>query len=302
MRAEAPAGTPNDRGGGTAPVNEAVSAVPRGPLQRFVVAHHGYRQRNVAAADHLGVPSPFLTVIFTLSEPVYVARHVDQRNPPAAYRTLAGGLHTSPALIRHDGAQSGIQLAMSPLAARALFGMPAGELSGLDVDAADVLGPLADRVQEQLAGSDRWAARFALLDAALGAHLDLERAAPAPVRQAWALLCRSGGSISVRALAREVGWGERHLAARFRTEVGLTPKSAARVIRFHNARRDLQQSAQAGRRPHLAEIAAARGYFDHSHLVRDFVEFTGLAPTAWLDAEVGNLQVGAPDEARDLAP
>ena len=50
-----------------------------------------------------------------------------------------------------------------------------------------------------------------------------------------------------------------------------------------------------------ATVAATCGYADQSHLVRDFVDFTGLSPSAWLAAEVGNLQ--APDTAagRDWA-
>jgi len=54
-----------------------------------------------------------------------------------------GGLHTAPALVTHDGRQSGIQLALSPLGARVLLGMPAAELASIDVEAADVLGRLA---------------------------------------------------------------------------------------------------------------------------------------------------------------
>ena len=48
-------------------------------------------------------------------------------------------------------------------------------------------------------------------------------------------------------------------------------------------------------------MAATCGYADQSHLVRDFVEFTGLAPRAWLAAEVGNLQAADPAAGRDWA-
>ena len=74
----------------------------------------------------------------------------------------------------------------------------------------------------------------------------------------------------------------------------LRATDARALIRFDRARRML---------PHLpgAAVAATCGYADQSHLVRDFVDFTGLAPRAWLAAEVGNLQ--APDTAagRDWA-
>ncbi|HEY7007493.1 MAG TPA: helix-turn-helix domain-containing protein, partial [Jatrophihabitantaceae bacterium] len=100
--------------------------------------------------------------------------------------------------------------------------------------------------------------------------------------------------VSIASIARAVGWSERHLATRFRTEIGLTPKAAARVIRFDRARRMLR--ARTG-----ADVAARCGYFDQSHLVRDFVSFTGLSPSAWLAAEFGNVQVPAPSDPAELA-
>jgi len=108
-------------------ISESVRRRPHERLRAAVVGYHGYRQRGVAPALHRGLPSPFLTLIFTIDEPLQIARHVDLRRPGGCYDTLAGGLHTTPVLIAHDGAQSGIMLLVDPLAARGLFGLPAGE-------------------------------------------------------------------------------------------------------------------------------------------------------------------------------
>ncbi len=277
------------------PVWEAVAARPAGPLRGVVAEHHGYRQRHVPPARHLGLPSPFLTLIFTLDEPLRLARHVDPRKAPTEYRALVGGLHTTPAVVEHGGAQSGIQLAVDPLGARALLGVPAGVLAGIDLPAADLLGRLGDDLPEQLSRAPGWPARFRLLDERLGRVLDPDRGPPPEVRRAWHVLRASGGTVRVADVAREVGWSERHLAARFRTEVGLTPKAAARVIRFDRARRLV---------PRLpgATVAATCGFADQAHLVRDFVAFTGLGPRAWLAAEVGNLQAPDAGADRDWAP
>jgi AraC-like DNA-binding protein len=272
-----------------AAVSEAVAARPNGPLRNYVREHHGYRQRGVEPAEHRGMPSPYLTVIFTLDEPLEVARHADPQQPADSYDALIGGLHSSPALVVHDGAQSGIQLEMSPLAARPLLGVPAGELASLDAHAGDVLGRLATDLHDRVRGARDWQDRFRILDAVLGAALDEERAAPTPVQQAWTLLLRSGGTAAVADVAREVGWSERRLSAQFTAEIGLTPKLAARVIRFHRARHVLLRNVRAGR-PDIAGVAAACGYFDQAHLVRDWQQFTGLAPTAWIEVEFRNFQ------------
>ncbi len=282
-------------------VSEAVAARPRGPLRRYVREHHGYRQRGVEPAQHLGMPSPYLTVIFTLGEPLEIARHVDLQQSPGMYSAMIGGLHSSPALVVHDGAQSGIQLQLSPLAARPLAGLPAGELASIDVQAEEILGPLATQVYERIQAADDWSARFAVLDRLLGEALNVDRSVPDEVARAWVLLLRSGGTVPIREVARDVGWSERHLSAQFAREIGLRPKTAARVIRFHRARRLVQRNVGAGR-PNIAGVAAGCGYFDQAHLIRDWQQFTGLSPTEWIAHELRNFQVtDVTDPASSLA-
>lgn len=78
-------------------------------------------------------------------------------------------------------------------------------------------------------------------------------------------------------------------------EIGLRPKMAARVIRFHRARRVLQRNVGDGR-PNIAGVAAECGYFDQAHLIRDWQQFTGLFPTNWIAHEIQNFQVTGIDD------
>ncbi|MFE2414552.1 helix-turn-helix domain-containing protein [Kitasatospora sp. NPDC059408] len=278
-------------------VDEAVRARPATALRPYVAWYSGYRQRGIAPAVHRGLPSPYLTFILTLDEPLVLAAHPDPAQRPDAYATLLGGLHTAPALITHDGRQSGVQIAVHPLAARALFGVPAGELAGIDLPAEDVLGRLAPHLQERLRAAATWDERFALLDGALLRAARPSGRVPPEVCWAWQALRRSGGGLAVATLARETGWSARHLQERFRRETGLTPKAAARVIRFDRARHLLAGGAP----PRLAELAARCGYFDQAHLAREFRALAGAAPSAWLAAEgpeekrFRNVQGGAGD-------
>jgi AraC-like DNA-binding protein len=98
----------------------------------------------------------------------------------------------------------------------------------------------------------------------------------------------------VSELAAGTGWSERHLTSRFRAEIGLTPKAAARVIRFDRARRllvrHLTQPAASGYR--LADLAADCGYYDQAHLAREFRTLAGCPPSQWLAEEFRNVQAG----------
>ncbi len=276
-------------------LNEAVRARPAAALRPFIAFYSGYRQRGLAPARHRGLPSPFLTLIFTLDEPLHLVGHVDPNRPPGYFDTLLGGLHTSPAMIEHAGAQSGVQVHLSPLGARALLGLPAGELTEIDVDAREVLGGRATEFHDRLRGASGWPERFDALDRLLGRQLVDPFPPVAPeVRAAWRGIRRTGGAIAVAELAREIGWSERHLQQRFRTEIGLTPKAAARVTRFDRARRALVTPGAS-----VAAVAVECGYFDQSHLDREFAALAGCPPTRWLAEEFANIQARRPGEDAD---
>jgi AraC-like DNA-binding protein len=283
------------------PVSESVIGRPAVGLQAFIASYVGYRQAGIGPAEHRGLPSPYLTVIITLDDPLTVAEHPDPRQPPGEYLTLVGGLHAVPALITHEGRQSGIQLSLSPLGARALLGLPAGEIAGIDVEGDSILGAVATEIHERVQAAMQWPERFAVLDEVLLRRLG--RAGPGKaaaaiasevspeVRHAWQRLLATGGTVSVSALAQETGWSDRHLRARFGTEIGLTPKSAGRVVRFDRARRMVHQRAVAGLPLGLADLAARCGYYDQAHLDAEFRVIAGSAPTTWLTREFRNLQV-----------
>jgi AraC-like DNA-binding protein len=282
-------------------VDEHCREVPAEPLRRYVAWYTGYRQRWVRPARHRGLPSPYLTLIFTLDEPLTMVAHPDPGQPPGEFGTLLGGLHSAPALIAHEGAQSGIQVALRPLGARALLGLPAGKLADIDVPAEAVLGAVCAELRDRVRAAACWPDRFAILDEIL---LRLARAGAGPtgtrpdvapeVGWAWGQLLHSGGVVRVSALAAETGWSGRHLTSRFRAEIGLTPKAAARVIRFSRARHLLvRQLAVAGSDTRLADLAVTCGYFDQAHLAREFRALAGCPPSQWLAEEFRNVQAGA---------
>lgn len=263
---------------------------PHPALRPFVAAAVGYRHEGLPPGEHRGLPSPFLTFVVTLDEPLELAAHPDPAQSPGRYDALVGGLHTRPARIAHPGRQAGLQLSLTPFGAHALLGCPAGELASVDAPLEDLLGPAARELVDRVRSAEGWPDRFAVLDAALLRRLRDDDAVPAEVAEAWRLTTASAGRLPVARLADHVGWSPRHLEQRFRAATGLRPKEAARVVRFDGARRELAARAATGRPLDLAGLAATAGYADQSHLTRDWREFAGLPPTRWLAAEFGFVQ------------
>jgi AraC-like DNA-binding protein len=196
------------------------------------------------------------------------------RRPPA----LVVGAHDSFTVLEGAGARSWLGLLLAPLGAYRLLGPPMAELSGQLVDLTEVLGADGRRLGERLREAPTWRHRFALLDSFLLRRLD-GGPRPAPeVAWAWRRLVATGGRMPIGQLADEVGWSHRHLIARFRQQVGLRPKTAARLIRFDGVLRRLDQ----GRPLDWGLVAREAGYADQAHLIRDFHQFSGTTPTAFV--------------------
>jgi len=136
---------------------------------------------------------------------------------------------------------------------------------------------------EDVWGSSARQLRRRLEDAPTTAWLQVLRGAlnppkhaSGPVERALRFLTASNGAADVDWMAREAGLSARQFRRRCLEEAGLGPKRLARVLRFRYANR----LAAAARRPDWGSIAAAAGYFDQAHLIRDFREFTGRTPAS----------------------
>jgi AraC-like DNA-binding protein len=126
---------------------------------------------------------------------------------------------------------------------------------------------------DALADPDRAVERFAdvLVDR-------LSRTTPIPddIQAAVVQITSRGGRVDVSRLAESLGVSRQHLARRFATYVGISPKTLCRVARLREVIR-LADHPRAG----WAALAADLGYYDQSHLVADFRSLTGLTPSRW---------------------
>jgi AraC-like DNA-binding protein len=262
---------------------------PAPQLRPYVDQYAGYRLDGVPDAVHRGLPSRHLTMIVSIGEPIHVLAQPDgAQASPGDFEFVLGGLQASPALIAADGPQEGLTIELTPLGARALLGVPARALWSTAVEADAVIGREARRLRDRLHDLPRWCERFAACDAALTRLLHRQGGGTdASLGMAWRRLVASGGSVGVEPLAEQVGWSRRYLARRFADEFGLSPKAAARVVRFERACALLR----AGRGS-LADVAHACGYYDQPHLNRDFRALAGCSPTAWIRSEFPFLQDG----------
>lgn len=240
------------------------------------------------------MPSSWLTFILTLDEPLVLRGEAPQgldpgwqHAPGQVLTTCLAGLAPRAAAVEMSGRQSGVQLALDPLAAPAVLGVPAAELGPGD-DAAAVLGRTADRLREQLADASTPERQAAVLQGWLDGRRDRRREVRAEVARAWRLIQTRRGDCRVGDIAVAVGLSPRQLRMLMRRDLGVGPKQACRLARLDHAVERIVTGADTT----LAATAHLAGYADHSHLDAEFAAMVGCAPGAWLAEERRNIQDG----------
>jgi AraC-like DNA-binding protein len=89
----------------------------------------------------------------------------------------------------------------------------------------------------------------------------------------WGPITSSAG------VADKVGYSQRHFIDVFRNETGMSPKRFQRLQRFRRVIQTVQRQATVD----WVDVALSANYFDQSHLIHDFREFSGITPARYLE-------------------
>ncbi|MGE5136087.1 MAG: helix-turn-helix domain-containing protein [Gemmatimonadota bacterium] len=244
-------------------------AVPRPSVRLPGISMAGFRQHAPAHVDIAMIAHPSVTLIIDLSETAGIVCDAHGRHQRGSF---AAGL--LPGQLRAGGLGGEcLQIRLSPVAAAAVLGAAAdltGTLAALD----DVWARGAGQLEDRLRAATSWDERFTIAADVLGRRLGARPPVDPEVAYSWRQTVTSRGRVRVHGLADEVGWSRKRLWSRFRSQIGLTPKRAAQLVRFDHAAHLLAAGHAA------ASVAAQSGYADQSHLHREVRAITGLTPTA----------------------
>jgi AraC-like DNA-binding protein len=232
----------------------------------------------------VGLPSRHAHLIISLDSPIDVLQMPSHTQRAGRYRALVSGLQDAPAQVRRGGSQEIVHAFLRPAGLRAILHASPAELTSHVVELSDLWGRAAELLVQQLREAATWELRFAVLDDAfVRALVPIQR--HAAVAWAWQQLAARHGRTSIEVLARGIGWTRQHLTHRFRAELGVGPKTAARIFRFERACRLIKDT-----RLRLVDVAAACGYRDQPHMIREWLALANCTPRTWIATELPFLQ------------
>lgn len=248
---------------------------PRPPLDLLVDDFWLYENYDGSHERELILPSGTFEMVFNLAEDEL---RIYDPAEPLQCRRFSGAIISGPYArsFMSDGTEEKSLLGVhfKPGGAAGFLGLPASDFRDEHVDLATIWGPSASTLRERLCECAEPATKFRLLESALLERFLSYPGGHAAVRAALGVFESTQGGARTMDLAAAVELSQRRLIGLFAAEVGLTPKVFGRIIRFQHALARSRSTTEVD----WAQLAVECGYYDQSHLVRDFVAFTGVGP------------------------
>ncbi len=194
-------------------------------------------------------------------------------------RSWISGERDAPIVIEETGVIHLVGVRFKPGGAYPFFRFPISEFTARVVELDSVWGGEIDRLRQQLADAAQPAAVFAHLEGWLSRRLTGQAEPCRPVAFALDRIRIGGEDARIGRIVEQTGISHKHLVREFDRHVGLSPKTFARVCAFQSAVKHI------GFKPSVdwADTAAACGYFDQAHFIREFRSFTGMTPAVYLN-------------------
>ncbi len=253
---------------------------PRPPLARYVDAIWTVDGSDGPRESVL--PNGAIELIFNFGQPHYVVdRLTGERN--CFRRAWLAGMQHAPLFIEPHSDTKLLGIRFRPGGLQPFVRFAVSEVTDRVEECDLVFGSEFELLRECLAGAASPADRMLLIETVL-----LRRVREPRHRNlidfAMQEIAGSGGCRRIGAISRSAGVSERHLISRFRESVGASPKFLARIVRFQRVLALVRDHMRVSR----SAIAAEAGFFDESHMIREFQLLAGATPSAYLRARDAN--------------
>ena len=211
-------------------VEEWDVAQPSRPCQVPGVSMAGFGYRNTGRVDLRAVPHPAVTLVLDWGNGPLL---VESGSGSQQHGALVAGLAPDAVRVQGENIEC-VQVRVSPAVAHAVLGVSPAELDHAVVGLDELWGRDATRIREQLGETRSWEGRFALTDVLLARRYEPRLSVDPEVAWTWDRIINSRGCVRIDELAVKIGWSRKRLWSRFRSQIGLSTKRAAKLVRFRS--------------------------------------------------------------------
>lgn len=254
------------------------SRSPDGDLSRAVESIW-YARGTVPYARERIAPTGSTVAVLVLGDPILQVADDGDGEQLLATDGFLVGPHDRPIINEPTGETFALGVVTTPVGCEAALGVRPARHRGR-VDPLLSAWASAAELRQRLLAVDDPAAMLEIVETALRRDLDL--AVPAMDRcEAAVALLEADPTRAIGDVAADVAVSTAQLSRDFARVVGTSPRVLARLLRV----RRLLEGLDAGDSVPWADLAADLGWYDQSHLIRDFRRHTGVTPTQYVAAQ-----------------
>jgi len=244
---------------------------PDHELEPFIECYWIVEDDDTTPRQQKIVPDGFNEIIFHLGDP-YRIRLYDQWELQST--SLLAGQIRKHFFLENTGGSNIVGIKLKPTALTHLFGLNMHQFTDKVIDLTSSPGQHFLATAHQLRETNDHKAKINLLNNHFKRLLHLVSFQETGADRAIEIIFAKHGMIPVSAIARVAGVGERQLENLFKKYIGLSPKFYSRIIRFNYIFSLVQENNQS-----WSGLAYEASFFDQSHFIRNFKDFTGENPS-----------------------
>ncbi len=232
-------------------------------------------------------PNGYASMIFNYGTPYRVlSQKLNGELVPTAFLT---GQATRSYQLQLSGTLGMVGIVFKPAGLSTLFGVPMYEFSDDRTELRAVLGSSVDEWQNKIGDATTATERVTVLEQFLNRQLLLRKAEPDRTDYAANRIVAQQGMVNISDLMEELYVCRRQFERQFLHKVGVSPKYYARIRRVGVLCHQLAQTRWQV--VDWQDVVHQYGYYDQSHFIKEFTEFTGKSPSLYVrnNAELSRL-------------
>jgi len=152
--------------------------------------------------------------------------------------------------------------------------MPIKEMENKPIPLEQLYGQKGSELEESILNANTTAERISIIEEFLLDYLTDLKTIDKIVKSIVDTIVTANGQISVADISKKNHIHRRQLARKFSSAIGLSPKQLSKTIRLQTTLKRLLTEE----RLKFTDLAYENEYFDQSHFIKDFKEFTGVSP------------------------
>jgi len=249
--------------------------IPKFPLNQFIEVLIYFEGVQRAHSVDRFLPNGDTEILIDFHDtPQFIYDNESLKEIQACNHVWASGVRTEPITIPAGTNAAMMVISFKKGMAYPFFPFPMNEISDCVVDADLVWGSDFAFLRERLLETKDVGLRFQTVEDFLLKNFHSRLIGNPCVEFALSEMTRRPDRISIAGLNKRIGYSQKHFIGMFKKQVGLTPKSYLKIMRFQKAIKRIEAPMITD----WSSLSQECGFYDQAHFINDFKLFSGFTP------------------------